>query len=80
MGFRLASLFEKHDENAPPPPSEVQLWGWATSTALTTGLLTGVLRGARLGYARGMAACKVQGVAKEHTKRWQRNVGFFCSS
>lgn len=60
MGFRLASLFERHKEDAAPFPSEVQLWGWATSAALATGLLSGALRGARLGHARGMAAAKTQ--------------------
>ena len=66
-GFRLRSLVEPHHKGDTFPPA-VQLWGWAVSTALVTGMVSGLLRGARLGYARGMAACKMQGIAGDRVR------------
>ncbi len=70
--FRLRSLIEPYDEDAVYPPT-VQLWGWATSAALMTGMISGLLRGARMGYARGMAACKMQGIEAQYQKSLVRS-------
>jgi hypothetical protein len=70
--FRLRSLLEPHEEGQTFPPT-VRLWGWAVSTALVTGMVSGVLRGARLGYARGMAACKMQGITGERVRPFVRS-------
>ena len=71
-GFRVKDLFRLREPDDPPDvfPAEVNLWGYATTVALSTGLIAGLLRGARQGYAIGRARAKVQGVDAAREKKF----------